>query len=122
MEAGRDLTRHPRLGLDVEFEQRTHAGHHATSRLAAKRFSARWLSNGSERPTISGRLQRELAVTRSIVRLLGCAALILAGSRAAIAAGSPPLLRDGSRDMNFALGTWRTDITSFEDPFGHPDR
>lgn len=61
-------------------------------------------------------------MTRNIVGLLGCAALILARSTAAIGAGGPALLRDGSHDMNFALGTWRTEITSFEDPFGHPDR
>jgi hypothetical protein len=28
--------------------------------------------------------------------------------------------RDGSHDMDFSLGTWRTDITSFRDPLTHP--
>lgn len=30
-------------------------------------------------------------------------------------------LRDGSHDMDFGLGKWRTEITSFKDPFKHPD-
>lgn len=30
---------------------------------------------------------------------------------------SAPALRDGSHDMDFSFGTWRTDITIFKDPF-----
>lgn len=29
--------------------------------------------------------------------------------------------REGSKDMNFGLGKWHTEITSFRDPFNHPD-
>lgn len=32
-----------------------------------------------------------------------------------------PVERDGSHDMDFGLGRWRTDITSFKDPFNRPD-
>lgn len=37
-----------------------------------------------------------------------------------ISADPAPILRDGSHDMDFSIGHWRTDITSFKDPFGHP--
>ena len=61
-------------------------------------------------------------MTESIVRLLSCAALTLAGpAPAAAAGGSAAVLRDGSHDMEFALGRWKTDVSIFKDPFNHPD-
>jgi hypothetical protein len=38
-----------------------------------------------------------------------------------VALGQPAPLRDGSHDMDFSIGRWRTAITSFKDPFGHPN-
>lgn len=38
-----------------------------------------------------------------------------------ISADPAPTIRDGSHDMDFSIGHWRTDITSFKDPFAHPD-
>src|SRR5678815_2153696 len=35
-------------------------------------------------------------------------------------ASALPALRDGAHDMDFSIGTWRTEITSFKDPFDHP--
>ena len=61
-------------------------------------------------------------MARIIVRLLSCAALVLLGlAPAAPARGSEALLRDGSHDMDFAFGRWRTDVTIFKDPINHPD-
>jgi hypothetical protein len=54
-------------------------------------------------------------VPRISALLLGSIALIAAVPSAGRA------LRDGLHDMDFALGKWRTDITSFKDPFGNPD-
>lgn len=31
-------------------------------------------------------------------------------------------VRDGSHDMDFGLGTWRTEITRFQDPFNNPSK
>jgi len=31
-------------------------------------------------------------------------------------------LRDGAHDMDFSIGTWRTEVTSIKDPFDHPDQ
>lgn len=33
-----------------------------------------------------------------------------------------PSPRDGAHDMDFSIGKWRTEITSFKDPFSHPDQ
>lgn len=58
---------------------------------------------------------------RNVVRSLCCAILTVAGPTVAIAASdAEPNLRDGSHDMDFTIGTWRTDVTSFKDPFDHP--
>lgn len=47
---------------------------------------------------------------------------MVAGPAQAIApGGNGPALRDGSHDMDFALGRWRTDVTIFTDPFNRPD-
>jgi len=41
-----------------------------------------------------------------------------------IALGSPlsakPAMRDGSHDLDFAIGNWRTDVTVIKDPFNYP--
>jgi len=61
-------------------------------------------------------------VTARAVRLLACTALALSMPEALVARDRPAtVLRDGSHDMDFAFGTWRTEITSFKDPFNHPD-
>jgi hypothetical protein len=58
---------------------------------------------------------------------LGCliAAFVgLAGPTNASAqpsASASPVLRDGSHDFDFSLGSWRTEITIIKDPFDHPD-
>lgn len=57
---------------------------------------------------------------RIIWRLLSCSALFAAAPLVAAGSGNA-LLRDGSHDMDFADGTWRTDIVTIKDPFGHPD-
>ena len=48
------------------------------------------------------------------------------GIAAAVSCSAPawagPGLRDGAHDMDFSIGTWRTEVTSFKDPFGHPDQ
>jgi hypothetical protein len=61
-----------------------------------------------------------LVVTRSIFPPLAFAGLILAAATASVAA-SAATSRDGSHDMDFAVGSWRTDITSIKDPIGHPN-
>ena len=49
--------------------------------------------------------------------------LAAALSLSAPGSASPvPSVRDGAHDMDFSIGSWRTDITSFSDPFGHPDQ
>jgi hypothetical protein len=48
----------------------------------------------------------------------------IAGSQAACAqtsAETTQSLRDGSHDMDFSFGRWRTETSSFKDPFDHPD-
>lgn len=37
-----------------------------------------------------------------------------------VVSAQSPSPRDGSHDMDFGLGNWRTEITSFRDPFNHP--
>jgi hypothetical protein len=56
-------------------------------------------------------------------RLLAWIALTAAVPATALARQAPSSahLRDGSHDMDFALGAWRTDVTSFKDPFDHPE-
>src|SRR4051812_42920260 len=68
----------------------------------------------------------EIAMANKLVRLLSCVATIgvFANSHIALAqptSGAAQSGRDGSHDMDFSLGQWRTDITSFKDPFNHPD-
>lgn len=51
--------------------------------------------------------------------------LLLVGSfavpaQAQLPAASAPV-RDGSHDMDFSFGEWRTDITQFKDPFNNPN-
>lgn len=59
---------------------------------------------------------------RILWRLLSYSALFAASVLAAEAASwANPQLRDGSHDMDFAIGAWRTDIVVIKDPFGHPD-
>lgn len=53
-----------------------------------------------------------------IHRLLALTILALA----APAGASGGSVHDGSHDMDFTLGTWRTEITTYSDPFGHPDQ
>ena len=53
-----------------------------------------------------------------ITRIAATLSLTVVGP---ISADAAPTLRDGSHDMDFSIGHWRTDITSFKDPFGHPD-
>lgn len=53
--------------------------------------------------------------------LYAAAALACLAPSLHAAAAQAPNLRDGSHDMDFGLGNWRTEITSFKDPFGHPD-
>ena len=56
-------------------------------------------------------------------RVLVCLAMVAVLPTSALAeqTSSPGQLRDGSHDMEFSLGTWRTEITSFKDPFDHPE-
>jgi len=53
--------------------------------------------------------------------LLGYIALLICAAGATSVAGATNA-RDGSHDMDFALGKWRTDVTSFKDPFNHPEQ
>jgi hypothetical protein len=48
------------------------------------------------------------------------AVVAIASSQATLAQTSADSRRDGSRDMDFSFGRWRTDITSFKAPFDHP--
>jgi hypothetical protein len=36
-------------------------------------------------------------------------------------AETPPAIRDGSHDMDFAIGNWTTEVTIIKDPFNKPD-
>jgi hypothetical protein len=58
---------------------------------------------------------------KKAARLTACIALILAGS-ASPAASSARALHDGSHDMDFAIGKWRTETTSYKDPFNDPSK
>lgn len=49
------------------------------------------------------------------------AAIIVIPSSAQAQPDPASSVRDGSHDMDFGLGKWRTEITSFKDPFNHPD-
>jgi hypothetical protein len=58
---------------------------------------------------------------KNLARLLGCAAAMAAftvpASLVAQAAPTAAIARDGSHDMDFAKGNWRTDITRIKNPF-----
>lgn len=72
--------------------------------------------------TAAPRTHSRLFARRDVAQLPGCAAasapLALAAAQAAAAgdaaAESP---RDGSHDMDFGAGHWRTDVTIFKEPF-----
>jgi hypothetical protein len=49
--------------------------------------------------------------------LLGFVALTI--SQPSLAQAAAPV-RDGSRDFDFSLGSWTTEVTVFKDPFGNP--
>lgn len=62
-------------------------------------------------------------MTKNLMLLLYCAVLVSSAPVAATArqAVLAPA-HDGAHDMDFSIGTWRTEITTFTDPFEHPDR
>ena len=47
---------------------------------------------------------------------------IAAALSLSVPARADPGLRDGAHDMDFSIGTWRTEVTSIKDPFDHPDQ
>jgi hypothetical protein len=60
---------------------------------------------------------------RNIIASLFCCAVASAFvlvSPAAAQAPSVPALRDGSHDMDFNFGTWRSEVTRIPDPLGDP--
>lgn len=57
---------------------------------------------------------------RSIVSLAGLVASLSAVPNQGQAA-STQAARDGSHDMDFSFGSWRTDVTQFKDPFNNPN-
>jgi hypothetical protein len=52
------------------------------------------------------------------LRLFILAIAMITGA-ASVQAG--PTARDGSHDMDFSLGSWRTEVTIIKDPFGKPN-
>ena len=61
---------------------------------------------------------------RNFAHLIGCltlASTVPAAAKAQPAPNSAHALHDGAHDMDFSIGRWRTEITSFRDPFNHPD-
>jgi hypothetical protein len=63
-------------------------------------------------------------VIKDAAHLLACLTMIVATvaiAPAQRAAAAGQALRDGSHDMDFSVGKWRTAITSFKDPFNHPE-
>jgi hypothetical protein len=59
-------------------------------------------------------------LTSCIAAMVGFAEPMSA-AHAQMSVNPAPPLRDGSHDMEFARGKWRTDVTAFRDPFNHPD-
>jgi hypothetical protein len=53
-----------------------------------------------------------------LIILLIAAVIALTGAGPAFAAGA---VRDGSHDMDFGIGNWRTQVTIIKDPFNKPD-
>jgi hypothetical protein len=68
--------------------------------------------------------EANLGMQKRLVRLIArvAALLVFATSIPGVAqTASPSTLRDGSHDFDFSAGRWRTDVTIFKDPIGHPD-
>ena len=57
---------------------------------------------------------------RALTIALAAIAATLA-SPAAVAAPDAPAVRDGSHDIDFMFGVWKTRIRQTADPFAHPD-
>jgi capsular polysaccharide biosynthesis protein len=80
--------------------------------------------NGRGRSRARGRqiIYMEHQMPKTLIRLFGCAAALaafsvpLALSAQTVPAAAAPA-RDGSHDMDFAQGNWRTDITRIKNPF-----
>jgi hypothetical protein len=56
-----------------------------------------------------------------MARSAGLAAALSAAPVQSQPASTPPAVRDGSHDMDFSFGRWRTDITIYNDPFNNPN-
>lgn len=72
---------------------------------------------------VSNAAAMEVHLRKYVFQLTCCVVAVsqLAGTPAQGAQSAAPVLRDGSHDMDFGIGNWRTVITSFKDPFNHPD-
>ncbi|MGI4792990.1 MAG: hypothetical protein ACRYG8_02685 [Janthinobacterium lividum] len=55
------------------------------------------------------------SMLRPLARLALVASLLLGGSSAQAQRPGEP--RDGAHDMDFSIGSWRTDVTIFKEPF-----